>query len=289
LLVEASVPPTTTPSGSDFEDGLFGRLLVASHLCPLQAMEDSILAIRDPTSASNSWAGEFFVEAVPIKPSIEADQRNIWQAYSDPRSIGRQRADFDALSNPEVFSEYDKCSFLITKDNDQRLCTLFKNLLRAGKQRNCVKNALLRWFGQCLHANKDLAEETRLTHSAAAMGRAIPKPLDAYPLISHLFFLAHTALRLSFAPLLSLHFETNRQLHQMEQEAQLLNPMASPWGGGMSDDTPQGMLTVLFCTLARLGLIVGGISHADYCFSDYAVTKVYVVLYQTKLPNADMV
>nr|VZI25217.1 unnamed protein product [Spirometra erinaceieuropaei] len=296
LLVEASFPSTATPSGSDFEDGLFGRLLVPSHLCPLQSMEDSILAIQGPNSASNSWAGEFFVDAVPIKAAIEADQRNIWQ---------------------------------ITKDNDERLCTLFKNLLRAGKQRNSVKNALLRWFGQCLHANKarkqlshtmmstpsadqssaslasdgfltnlaallvrlcgplitsqaclplssdskrphplslvwpsyvnlpkdtaflpDLAEETRLTHSASAAGRAVPKPLDAYPLISHLFFLAHTALRLSFAPLLSLHFETNRQLHQMEQEAQLLNPFASPWGGGMGEDTPQGR-AIRYCLRER--------------------------------------
>uniref|UniRef100_A0A0X3Q132 RING-type E3 ubiquitin transferase n=4 Tax=Schistocephalus solidus TaxID=70667 RepID=A0A0X3Q132_SCHSO len=299
LLVEASFPSTATPSGSDFEDGLFGRLLVPSHLCPLQSMEDSLLAIQGPNSASNSWAGEFFVESVPIKPAIEADQRNIWQ---------------------------------ITKDNDERLCALFKNLLRAGKQRKCVKNALLRWFGQCLHANKarkqlshtmvglpgaqsndqssaalasdgfltnlaallvrlcgplitsqaclspssdskrphplslvwpsyvnlpkdtaflpDLAEETRLTHSASAAGCAIPKPLDAYPLISHLFFLAHAALRLSFAPLLSLHFETNRQLHQMEQEAQLLNPFASPWGGGMSEDTPQGR-AIRYCLRER--------------------------------------
>ncbi|VDM01258.1 unnamed protein product [Schistocephalus solidus] len=81
LLVEASFPSTATPSGSDFEDGLFGRLLVPSHLCPLQSMEDSLLAIQGPNSASNSWAGEFFVESVPIKPAIEADQRNIWQVF----------------------------------------------------------------------------------------------------------------------------------------------------------------------------------------------------------------
>ncbi|KAL5103001.1 Ubiquitin conjugation factor E4 A [Taenia crassiceps] len=269
LLLEFSFPETGSASeqGWRYEDGLLGRLLIASPLLPLQSIQTSLL---ESSTGGNTWAGEFFNDQVPIKPSVDADKSTIWQ---------------------------------LTTELDKNLTLLFKNLLRTGKQNEVVKNSLFKWIGSCLHANRtrkqlantlggggaddlrrheqqfelasdgflnnlaslmvrlcqplltppaaavgalfqpksplnlvrpafvvsrkakvvlpELADETRLNRQHSGDVAAEEEENDAFPLLTDLFFLAHTALRLAFPTLLALHFETNRQLHQWEQEASL--------------------------------------------------------------------
>lgn len=85
----------------------------------------------------------------------------------------------------------------------------------------------------------DLAGETRLTHAQNDELMSTNSDAD-FPLLTYLFFMAHTALRLAFAPLLALHFETNRQMHQLEQQAMLRNPTSGLSPPGMADDSQEG-------------------------------------------------
>ncbi|KAM7533931.1 hypothetical protein Aperf_G00000111955 [Anoplocephala perfoliata] len=71
----------------------------------------------------------------------------------------------------------------------------------------------------------ELAEETRLNlHRKVSKGGEE----ENFPLLTDLFFVAHTALRLAFPTLLALHLETTRQLNQWEQEAAMRSPTGEP-------------------------------------------------------------
>ena len=74
---------------------------------------------------------------------------------------------------------------------------------------------------------------------------------DNMPLLTKLFFFAHSALRLAFPTLLALHFETNRQLHQWEQEAILRSPtgeLSAFFSGSMLGSSPDGEF--VFCQIS---------------------------------------
>lgn len=66
-----------------YEDGLLGRLLIASPLLPLQSIQTSLF---ESNTGGNTWAGEFFTDQVPIKPSVDADKSTIWQVVPNFRS-----------------------------------------------------------------------------------------------------------------------------------------------------------------------------------------------------------
>ncbi|VDN99850.1 unnamed protein product [Rodentolepis nana] len=88
----------------------------------------------------------------------------------------------------------------------------------------------------------DLVEETRLNRQHKELKEEAGKA-ETFPLLTDLFFVAHTALRLAFPTLLALHMETNRQLNQWEQEAAMRSSngdpsaflMGSLFGGSSSD------------------------------------------------------
>lgn len=99
----------------------------------------------------------------------------------------------------------------------------------------------------------ELSQETTLNNHQEGCKRPLtPSDVD-YPLLTELFFLAHAALRLAFPPLMALHMETNRQLHQLEQDNSLradggaggfggmMGPAAAAlFGGGGGLDNPGG-------------------------------------------------
>ncbi len=99
----------------------------------------------------------------------------------------------------------------------------------------------------------ELASETRLTRCGTAA--ASNDAASEFPLLTELFFLAHTALRLSFPPLMALHSETNRQLHQWEQEALSRSPTTMFGGppnpyGGLDDESQEGRF-IQYCLRER--------------------------------------
>ncbi len=90
----------------------------------------------------------------------------------------------------------------------------------------------------------DLAGETRMNHTGQKPQQPAAEESEDFPLLTDLFFLAHSALRLAFPPLMALHAETNRQLHQWEQEAMsrmpggAFNPMMAA-----NDNSQEGKIT----------------------------------------------
>ncbi|KAA0187379.1 Ubiquitin conjugation factor E4 A [Fasciolopsis buskii] len=66
----------------------------------------------------------------------------------------------------------------------------------------------------------DLSHETRLAANLPGLGSVrSPLPPDV-PLLTELFFLAHASIRIGWTPLISRHFETAQQLHQLEAQWQ---------------------------------------------------------------------
>ncbi|KAG5449961.1 Ubiquitin conjugation factor E4 A, partial [Clonorchis sinensis] len=257
LLLEHSFPPNHNDRqalGFEFECGILGRLFVPSHLRTPQSPQMALLAHR----TQQTPVGEFFTDEVPLKPVVEADQRNIWQ---------------------------------LTKELDDDLHNLTLSLLRVGKQRPFIRRLFFRWIGCCLNANKargqlahttglmsesdtqglasdgflnnltavtvrltgplihptssndatlgkiwpkyasdpgsagpiipGLCEETRLTGAMPRTCTAVDKNVQEstdYPLLTELFFLAHASIRVGWTPLIAKHFETARQLHQLESQ-----------------------------------------------------------------------
>ncbi|VDD80177.1 unnamed protein product [Mesocestoides corti] len=292
LLLEFSFPSSgpISQEGWKYEEGILGRFLISSPLLPLQSIQTSLLECN---TGGNSWAGEFFTDQIPIKPSVDADKSTIWR---------------------------------LTAELDDKLTVLFQNLLRTSKQSDAVKTSLFSWLGSCLHANRarkqlantigghnerqqnsdlasdgflnnlagllvqlckpllsakaftsslsdapwnlvkldyalsdkaktilpDLAGETKLSRHQAPSSSLSPEA--TFPVLTELFFLAHTSLRLAFPPLLALHFETNRQLHQWEQEAMMRSPNGlSPFMAGplaASDDSHEGRF-IHYCLRER--------------------------------------
>nr|CDS27718.1 ubiquitin conjugation factor e4 a [Hymenolepis microstoma] len=94
----------------------------------------------------------------------------------------------------------------------------------------------------------DLDEETRLSRQHKISKEEAEKA-ENFPLLTDLFFIAHTALRLAFPTLLALHMETNRQLNQWEQEAAMRSSNGDPsaflmgsFFGGSSADPEEQMI-----------------------------------------------
>ncbi|CAH8596328.1 unnamed protein product [Dicrocoelium dendriticum] len=194
MLLEASFPEISASRphrGFEFEAGVLGRLLVPSHLQMPQSPETTFLTQR----SHQNVLGEFFTEEVPLRPVIEADQRTIWQ---------------------------------LTEQLDAELHELLVNMLRVGKQRPYMKTLLFSWLGSCISANKALHEDTRLASSMSpacqpgGVDVCIEKPSE-YPLLTELFFLAHSAIRVGWNPLVARHFETAQQLHQLEAQWEAYN------------------------------------------------------------------
>ncbi|CAH8596344.1 unnamed protein product [Dicrocoelium dendriticum] len=73
-----------------------------------------------------------------------------------------------------------------------------------------------------------LHEDTRLASSMSpacqpgGVDVCIEKPSE-YPLLTELFFLAHSAIRVGWNPLVARHFETAQQLHQLEAQWEAYN------------------------------------------------------------------
>lgn len=111
----------------------------------------------------------------------------------------------------------------------------------------------------------ELSEETRLSRQHKISKEDTGKD-ENFPLLTDLFFVAHTALRLAFPTLLALHMETNRQLNQWEQEAVMRSSngdasafLAGSFFGGTSAD-PEGVFIIFICFISFLTVILFGLS-----------------------------
>ncbi|KAM3183330.1 hypothetical protein ACTXT7_010560 [Hymenolepis weldensis] len=94
----------------------------------------------------------------------------------------------------------------------------------------------------------ELGEETRLSRQHKISKEDTGRD-ENFPLLTDLFFVAHTAMRLAFPTLLALHMETNRQLNQWEQEAIMRSSngdasafLAGSFFGGTSADPEEQMI-----------------------------------------------
>ncbi|CAH8596297.1 unnamed protein product [Dicrocoelium dendriticum] len=261
MLLEASFPEISASRphrGFEFEAGVLGRLLVPSHLQMPQSPETTFLTQR----SHQNVLGEFFTEEVPLRPVIEADQRTIWQLTEQLDAelhellvnmlrVGKQRPYMKTL----LFSWLGSCISAnkargqlahatgLLSDSDT------KGLASEGFLSNLAA-VLVRLTGPLVYppsggpplgkiwpvfatdSNQPilptLHEDTRLASSMSpacqpgGVDVCIEKPSE-YPLLTELFFLAHSAIRVGWNPLVARHFETAQQLHQLEAQWEAYN------------------------------------------------------------------
>ncbi|TPP55714.1 Ubiquitin conjugation factor E4 A [Fasciola gigantica] len=259
LLLESSFPPNKdSPQlrGQEFEAGILGRFLVPSHLHTTQPPEMVFLTNQN----RNADVGEFFTDEVPLKQVVEAEQRTIWQLTDQMDEelhnlmLNLLRVGKKHVALRTLFLQWLGSCISANRARGQLSSTMNGGLLGGPDSRGLATDgflsnltaAIVRLTGPLIHPsatnpplNKlwpafashtspvqpailpDLSHETRLAANLPGSGGSARSPLPSdVPLLTELFFLAHAAIRVGWTPLISRHFETAQQLHQLEAQWQ---------------------------------------------------------------------
>ncbi|CAL8071364.1 unnamed protein product [Calicophoron daubneyi] len=247
-----------SPKGYEFEVGPLGRLLIPSHLHALQSPELAFLANRsDRRVVGEFFTDEVLLKPVveaeqrTISQLTEQLDDELHTLMLNFLRVGKQRPYIRHL----FFCWIGSC-ITANKARGQLGYSLSHGHMPGPETKELASDGFLNnlaaavvrltgplvsvptngppldkiWPSYAIDSNSDeqvlpeLCKETRLVAPSSRNDHVGPVTNSSerpeYPMLTELFFLAHSAIRIGWTPIIATHFETAQQLHQLETQWQ---------------------------------------------------------------------